>query len=78
MEHAHGRPPSGADPRAWVVSADMGLGHRRAAHPLSHLAEGGVLVAGSAQTTDADEAGFWRRITWSYEVLSRTKAIPQS
>jgi hypothetical protein len=54
----------------------MGLGHRRAAHPLSHLAEGGVLVAGSPQTTDADEVRFWRRITWSYEVLSRTKAIP--
>ena len=76
MEHPHGRPPSGAGPRAWVVSADMGLGHERAAHPLSHLAEGGILVAGSPQTTDADEARFWRRISWSYEVLSRTQAIP--
>jgi hypothetical protein len=63
-------------PRAWVVTADMGLGHRRAAHPLSHLAEGGVLVAGSPGATDQDEARFWRQITWSYEVLSRTKAIP--
>jgi hypothetical protein len=62
--------------RAWVVTANMGLGHQRAAHPLAHLAEGGVLVAGSPETTDPDEARFWRRITWSYEVLSRTKAIP--
>ena len=75
-----GAPPGGsavdAHPRAWVVTADMGLGHQRAAHPLAHLAEGGILVAGSPQTTDPEEARFWRRITWSYEVLSRTKAIP--
>ena len=68
--------PTGEGPRAWVVSADMGLGHQRAAHPLSHLAEGGILVAGSPETTDPREARLWRRITWSYEVLSRTKAIP--
>lgn len=54
----------------------MGLGHQRAAHPLSHLAEGGVLVAGSPGTTAPDEARFWHQITWSYEVLSRTKALP--
>ena len=27
-------------PRAWVVTADMGLGHQRAAHALAHLAHG--------------------------------------
>jgi len=54
----------------------MGLGHRRAAHPLAHLAEGGILVAGSPATTDPDEVRFWRRIMWSYEVLSRTKTLP--
>ena len=62
--------------RAWVVTAEMGLGHQRAAHTLSHLAEGGVLTAGTPETTDEDEARFWRRLTWSYEVLSRTKGIP--
>jgi hypothetical protein len=76
MESPHGRPPIEVSPRAWVVTADMGLGHQRAAHPLSHLAEGGILVAGSPETTDADEARFWHQITWSYEVLSRTKALP--
>ena len=76
MESPQGRPPIGAGSRAWVVSAEMGLGHQRAAHPLAHLAEGGILVAGSPATTDPDEARFWRRISWSYEVLSRTKAIP--
>ena len=62
--------------RAWVVAADLGLGHQRAAHGLRHLAESGVLTAGSPETTDEDEARFWRRLTWSYEVLSRTKGIP--
>jgi Domain of unknown function (DUF6938) len=62
--------------RAWVVTADMGLGHQRAAHALSHLAEESVLIAGSPETTDPDEARVWRRFTWSYEVLSRVKGIP--
>jgi hypothetical protein len=62
--------------RAWVVSADMGFGHQRAAHALSHVAQDGVLVAGSPETTDPDEARFWHRLRWSYEALSRTKGIP--
>ena len=61
--------------RAWVVTADMGLGHQRAAHPLSHIAEEGVLTAGIDET-DPDEARFWRRLTRSYEMISRTKSIP--
>jgi len=63
-------------PRAWVVTADMGFGHQRAAHGLAHLAESGVLIAGSPETTDQEEVRFWRRLTWSYEVLSRAKGIP--
>lgn len=63
-------------PRAWIVSANMGLGHQRAAHALSYLAEGGVLTAGSPDVTDEDEVRFWRRLTWSYEFLSRTKGVP--
>lgn len=62
--------------RAWVVTADMGLGHQRAAHGLADLAEGGILTAGSADITDDDEVRFWRRLTWSYEFLSRAKGVP--
>lgn len=62
--------------RAWVVTADMGFGHQRAAHSLSYLAEGGVITAGSPEATDPDEARFWRRLTASYEFLSRTKNVP--
>ncbi len=62
--------------RAWVVTADMGFGHQRAAHALAHLAEGSVLIAGSPDTTDPEEAKVWQRFTWSYEVLSRVKGVP--
>ncbi len=62
--------------RAWVVTADMGLGHQRAAHALSYLAEGGILTAGSANITDADEVAFWQRLRWTYEFVSRSKGIP--
>lgn len=62
--------------RAWVVTANMGLGHMRAAHSLAHMAEGGIVIAGTADATDEDESQFWRRLTWSYEFLSRTKHIP--
>jgi hypothetical protein len=62
--------------RAWVVTADMGLGHQRAAHPLAYLAEGGILTAGSPEITDEDEVNFWRRLRWSYEFVSRAKDVP--
>ena len=62
--------------RAWVVTADIGFGHHRAAHSLGFLAEGGVITAGSPETTDPDEARFWRRLIWSYDALSRVKDIP--
>jgi hypothetical protein len=62
--------------RAWVVTADMGLGHQRAAHALAYLALDGVLTAGSRDATDEDEARFWRRLTWSYESLSRARGVP--
>jgi hypothetical protein len=62
--------------RCWVVTADMGLGHQRAAHALGYLAHDGVLTAGGPGTTDADEARFWRRLTWTYEFLSRARGVP--
>jgi hypothetical protein len=62
--------------RAWIVTADMGLGHQRAAHALAHLAEGGILTAGSPEITDPDEAGVWRRLQWTYEFVSRAKNVP--
>jgi hypothetical protein len=62
--------------RAWIVTADMGLGHQRAAQALAYLAEGGILTAGAGDVTDELESGFWRRLRWSYEFISRAKGVP--
>jgi hypothetical protein len=62
--------------KAWVVSANMGLGHQRAAYPLESMAEGCVLTANSPENTDLGEAGLWNSLEASYEFISRSRDIP--
>ncbi len=62
--------------KAWVVSADMGLGHQRAAYPLKDIAEEEILNAGDPSLISASEYKFWKRIKNSYEFLSRSRNIP--
>jgi hypothetical protein len=62
--------------RAWVVTADMGLGHQRAAYPLRDVAEGGLMTLGRAENTSPAEHKTWERLRRSYEFLSRTKSWP--
>ncbi len=62
--------------RAWVATADMGLGHQRAAYPLRDIAEGGLMTLGKAENTSAAEHKLWDRLRRSYEFLSRTKSWP--
>jgi hypothetical protein len=72
---ASGRTPAGDGPvRAWVATADMGLGHQRAAYPLRDIAEGGLMTLGTADSTSASEHKLWERLRKSYEFLSRTKS----
>ena len=61
---------------AWVVTADMGLGHQRAAYPLRDIAEGGIMTLGKAENTPEAEHKHWERLRRSYEFLSRTKSWP--
>ena len=65
-----------SSPRAWVVTADMGLGHQRAAYPLAYMAEGGIITAGDPDVTDASEARLWRNLRSTYEFVSRSKETP--
>ena len=60
-------------PRAWIVSADMGLGHQRAAHSLAYLGDGEVLTAGSPELTDEDEARVWGRFSTVARLASPTQ-----
>jgi hypothetical protein len=84
-KHAHGRYASrGArlldmkndNLKAWVVTADMGLGHQRAAYPLRYIAKNGIMTLGKEDTTSPDEQKLWTRMRSSYEFLSRTKNWP--
>jgi hypothetical protein len=63
--------------KAWVATADMGLGHQRAAYPLRDIAEGGLMTLGRAgQNISTSEQKTWERLRKSYEFLSRTKSWP--
>lgn len=62
--------------KAWVISADMGLGHQRAAYPLKDIAEEGILNAGDPTLISEAEYKFWKRVKNSYEFLSRSRNIP--
>ena len=62
--------------RAWVVAADMGLGHLRAAFPLRDVAAGGVIAAGARNVTSDFEYALWNRIRRGYNILSRSRRIP--
>ena len=63
--------------RAWVATAEMGLGHQRASYPLRDIAEGGLITLGRADdNTSAAEHKTWERLRKSYEFLSRTKGWP--
>ena len=70
------RPAAGGEPLAWVATADMGLGHQRAAYPLRDIAEGGLMTLGKATDTSPAEHKLWERLRRSYEFLSRTKSWP--
>jgi hypothetical protein len=71
------RKPAANALRAWVATADMGLGHQRAAYPLRDMAEGGLMTLGRAgENISPSEQKTWERLRKSYEFLSRTKSWP--
>jgi len=63
-------------PKIWLTSAEMGLGHLRAAYPLLGLAGGELLIAGEQETASAAERRQWRLFRQTYESLSRVRRIP--
>lgn len=62
--------------RAWVISADMGLGHQRAAYPLRGLGGGEVHNAVSPALATAKEIKLWQKMRRLYETLSRLNDLP--
>ena len=66
-------PPS---PKAWVVTADMGYGHQRAAFPFRDIARERIITANSDTIVGADEKKMWRQFQQFYETISRLSRIP--
>ncbi|CAN5443009.1 hypothetical protein BH10BAC6_BH10BAC6_09810 [soil metagenome] len=64
------------DTPLWVVSADMGYGHQRAAWPFRHVAHRGIIAAGDNEHASHAERKLWRRYLRLYEAFSRAKSIP--
>ena len=64
------------DLKAWIISANMGLGHQRATYPLRDLGFNGVMLFGEDEACPKKERRQWDIFRNSYEFLSRTRQIP--
>ncbi len=53
------------DLRSWVITVDMGLGHRRAVYPFGDIAEECILGVG----LEPEEAKLWRNLLRGYEFV---------
>jgi len=73
---ATGVPSDPGCPRAWVSAVNMGLGHLRAAYPLTELTPDGVLLADDPEIIGEGEVKLWHRMRRAYETFSRARKVP--
>jgi len=64
------------DRMAWVVAADMGYGHQRAAYPLKDIAYERIINANSDKIIAGVEKKSWNKAKIFYEWISRTSELP--
>jgi len=62
--------------KIYVLSADMGYGHQRAAYPFLDIAEGGVITINDYEGIADWEKEYWRKSAKQYEMLSYFKHVP--
>lgn len=62
--------------KAWIVSANMGLGHQRATYPLRDSAFKGVRLFGEDISVFPNEKKLWFFFRYSYEFLSKVRNVP--
>lgn len=63
--------------KAWVVAADMGYGHQRAALPFCDIAQGGKIIAANSYPGIPDsDKNIWEDSRRFYERISRFKKFP--
>jgi hypothetical protein len=61
---------------AWVVSADMGYGHDRAAHGVEELAYGKIITSNNYKGIPKKDKKLWKETRELYEAISRLKPVP--
>jgi len=61
---------------AWIVSADMGYGHQRAAYPFRDIAFERIIVANTDACVSPKERNLWAKFQAFYEGISRARNIP--
>jgi len=61
---------------AWVVAANMGYGHQRAAYPLKDIAFERIINANSDKIVTPKERKQWAKFQRSYEGVSRFRSVP--
>lgn len=62
--------------QAWVVAANMGYGHQRAAYPLKDIAFERVINANSDKIVTPKERKQWDKFRRYYEGVSRFRTVP--
>ncbi|PIN80938.1 hypothetical protein COV13_02775 [Candidatus Woesearchaeota archaeon CG10_big_fil_rev_8_21_14_0_10_32_9] len=63
-------------PKAWVMSADMGYGHQRAAYPLKDIATERIINSNSDKIVSKEDKKTWIKARAFYEWISRMNEIP--
>lgn len=63
-------------PKAWVISADMGYGHQRAAYPLKDIAVERIINSNSDKIVSPEDRKTWMKSRAFYEWISRMNEIP--
>jgi hypothetical protein len=61
---------------AWIVSADMGYGHQRAAYPFRDIAFERIIIANTDVCVSPKERNLWAKFQAFYEGISRAQKIP--
>ncbi len=64
---------TGSRKKAWIIAADMGYGHQRAAFPLRYLAHGRVINANNYSGIPSSDRKWWQDGRKFYEFVSRFK-----
>ncbi|MDD4606943.1 MAG: hypothetical protein PHS07_01195 [Patescibacteria group bacterium] len=62
--------------KAWVVTVDMGYGHRRASYPLKNLAYKNIIDANNYHGIPREDKQVWADQRKFYETISRFKKVP--